>query len=130
MYMTVCRERDLLRCVQLGPLPPKGPPMISVVEAGRWCVQQVVGESATVLAKDFADSDSTCFEVDAGLLTYPGHFIFRTEPTQFSSTRVWTSWQHRDRVIRVLLDKTFPKLADVEIRNVTPAPFERRYEDD
>jgi hypothetical protein len=135
--MTFCRDASYLDCVTTEILTPASTTTIVRLPARRYClmelsyemgrafsgVQELRAETAycfDVVAVLRAET-AYCFDVVAGVLNYPGHFVFRPAGAVTGPFGV-RRWDRRDEVARQLVAQDYPLLVGLEL---APGPVTR-----
>lgn len=130
LSITLCRDADLLQCTSLGPVSTVETVVsIAQVPAGRYCLMGVHLETADLaggVVEEYGEDDARCFDVRAGVLSYPGTLVYQTSPTSSGAVeRVQRGWAHREDTVRQQIDQAFPNLRGVQIQSVAHSSFRR-----
>lgn len=115
--LTLCRDADLVHCVDFGPLAREAPIGVTQVPAGKYCLMGFSVENtngALGFSHDIDQEDARCFVVAPGVLTYPGHFVMQVRDTATSLVYLTCGWDKR-ATARAEVDAAFPKLAGLAL---------------
>ncbi len=126
--LNFCRDADLVHCVNFAALTPEDHVAVAQVVAGRYCLAGIYAEAlngATALAIEVEPAKSRCFDVAAGTIAYPGHFVFQVRDTASMAVTSNIGWEWRNS-LESELRAAYPKLADWPIRQVQTQRFTAR----
>ena len=123
-----CRDADLLHCVDFPALSPVDRIAVAQVVAGRYCLAGIFAEAlngATALTIEVEPAKTRCFDVAAGTVAYPGHFVFQVRELQTLAVNYALGWEWRTS-IEPELRAAYPKLADWPLHKVETHRFTGR----
>lgn len=124
--ITLCRDAGTMHCAEFGPLTPEDAMAVSQVAAGLYCISHVVADpikKGNGISDAFEADDTTCFQVAPGVVTYPGHLVYRVDKMLSYHIGASGGWVKRDHIKSELRFK-YPKLAKWPLRTVPTFGFE------
>ena len=115
LSVTLCRDSDLTHCVAFGGLSASHQLVVSVAPAGRYCLttlQAADPGGGMAYTWNFEPGNTTCFEVTAERISYPGHFVVN------DAKGGGVGWDG-ERSVTATLRAAYPKLARWPVQKVT-----------
>lgn len=130
LAITLCRDADMLQCVDLGPVSTTTSVVsVAQVPTGRYCLMAVSLELVAMaygIGENYDEETARCFEVAPGEITYPGTLVFQTRPTEYGAWElVDVGWARREDTLREQLAREMPNLHGFDIRSARHSPFRR-----
>lgn len=129
LSISICRDADVMRCADVGPVSAATPLAVVQVQAGRWCLIKVEciveggGGEGLGVQEEIPPDEAECVNVAAGGIAYPGHFVYRTRGTGTLAEQVQSGWAARTDELQRQLRASYPNLRSVV---VNPVSFARQ----
>lgn len=119
--VTLCRDADMSHCLDFDELGPDGPAVtVSQVPAGCYCLITIAADDLSGgmgLVKHFEADTTSCFDVAAGAIAYPGHLVYLVKETATMMAYADSGWDMRDSM-EAEVRSAYPKLASWPVVSV------------
>lgn len=115
--ISLCRERDLLDCVDVTNVPATPVTRVQRLSEGLWCIERVVlqltGPGAGVLLRVSGQPRTPCIRARAGGVSHAGTLVLRTASSDDGLVALEWGFAHGNEPARARLAVEYPHLVSL-----------------